>query len=64
MFLDMLVISTDIYTPFQIIDFVNCIVSAELVQTSSQPHNLKTVSTICGTRNERQPDIYCPCASG
>jgi len=39
-FLAVLVIGTDNYTPF---GFVKCNVSAELVQTFSQPHSLKTV---------------------
>jgi hypothetical protein len=40
-FLAVLEISTDIYTPFQYLDFTKCTVGAELVQTISQPHNLK-----------------------
>ena len=59
MLLAVLVISIDNYTTFQYIGFVKCIVSAELVQTCSQPHNLKRVSTLFWTRSERQPEIYC-----
>jgi hypothetical protein len=41
------VISTDNYTHFQYIGFVKRTVIAEIVQTFSQPHNLKAVSTVC-----------------
>ena len=63
MFLAVLVISTDNYTPLLYIDFVECTVSAELLQTFSQPHSLISVSTIILTRSERQPEIYGLCAS-
>jgi hypothetical protein len=46
MSLVLLVIITDNYTHFQYIGSVKCTVSAEQVQTCSQPNNLKTVSTV------------------
>jgi hypothetical protein len=55
--------STDNYTAFQYIGFVKYTVSAETLQTSSQPHNLKAVLIVCWTRSEKQPEIYGPCAS-
>jgi hypothetical protein len=63
-FLAVLVINTDNYTAFQYADLVTCTVIADLGQTISQPHNLKTVSTICCTRSERKSEDHGPCASG